>query len=584
MSNTSQNATDSDLAVAQAVATAVREFGPSASTEPRRVQGLISDVLGPAARTRRAEIDAVVMAAEEQIPDDLMARRIGVGEALDRLLDRGLGRDLAQFAVEVWQFAFGLLDPSRPAPSLSKRLTEPTPIPEPAPTETARFDPRFLAASLRAEEPAAPEAPANHRGRWIAVAAIVGALALVGGILAVVMGGAGRPHITVTPPPAQVPRLVFAEEATAFGTAARIWTTSGENLVGKVKLTNTGSSDASVHHVEVLPKSLVADAAAITSDPAHVVIKSDPVIAWDLTIPAGSSETVTYRFKPTKRVTKSRLGTWRDDRAKAAAAFTAESSRPPALTISEPAEGATVATTFVVAGSTDPGATVSVAGAAVTVNPDGTWSHQVAGTTTVVVTASSPYGVTTELTRHVQFPAPTPQVPQTPTPETPGPTTTPKPKRQPATKLCPNGTRVATAASCPTPPAAVTPPPQTPVAPQPPDPTVTCWNGTVVGAGSQCPPRPISITINGPNEIFSDGACGHNYSITATGFTPADVDWPGSGPYDGKTAAVLRFNRPSDADFAYTTTFTVTATAPDGRTATATKSVHVITAPPSGCG
>ena len=113
---------DADVMLANALAQAVREVGRALATEPRRVQGMVSDVLGAESRTRRAEIDAVVLAAEESVPEDLLAERIDVETAMMRLRNRGLDAAVAHFAVEVWRYALGMLAADAEPPSLTNSL------------------------------------------------------------------------------------------------------------------------------------------------------------------------------------------------------------------------------------------------------------------------------------------------------------------------------------------------------------------------------------------------------------------------------------------------------------------------------
>ena len=80
--------------------------------------------------------------------------------------------------------------------------------------------------------------------------------------------------------------------------------------------------------------------------------------------------------------------------------------------------------------------------------------------------------------------------------------------------------------------------------------------------------------------MVTDGTCTFNFRMSATGFTPSAIDWPYGTLYDNKTTATFKF--PVPTDFTYTSTITVVATAPDGRTATDSISVDVIAPPPSG--
>lgn len=119
-----------ETAVARALADAVRVAGSDVASSPPRVRGMVSDVLGDDARTRRAEIDAVVIAVEEGVPERLRPRGdAGAHEAAEQavgmLRARGLDVDVARFAVSVWQYALGLLEEDTPPPTLTVSLEAP---------------------------------------------------------------------------------------------------------------------------------------------------------------------------------------------------------------------------------------------------------------------------------------------------------------------------------------------------------------------------------------------------------------------------------------------------------------------------
>ena len=94
-------------------------------------------------------------------------------------------------------------------------------------------------------------------------------------------------------------------------------------------------------------------------------------------------------------------------------AFTTEQTAAPKLAVLSPPNGQTLLDgTVSVAGSTDPGATVTVNGTAATVNPDGMWLVQLrglpVGPTTLTVTATGKNGVTTNTTVGVSVNPPPP--------------------------------------------------------------------------------------------------------------------------------------------------------------------------------
>lgn len=79
----------------------VTDRGTHISTRPDMVRGGLSDLLGPDARTLRAEIDAVALASEEDVATSL--RDDGGEGVVERLTQRGLRPDVAEAATESWR-------------------------------------------------------------------------------------------------------------------------------------------------------------------------------------------------------------------------------------------------------------------------------------------------------------------------------------------------------------------------------------------------------------------------------------------------------------------------------------------------
>ena len=104
-----------DAAVAQALADVVRRAGPELGTQPRRVRAMLTDVLGSRARDHRAEVEAVVSAAEHGLPNELATGR---GDPA-QLRAAGMDADLARFATDAWGYALGQTAPGALPPTLS---------------------------------------------------------------------------------------------------------------------------------------------------------------------------------------------------------------------------------------------------------------------------------------------------------------------------------------------------------------------------------------------------------------------------------------------------------------------------------
>ena len=78
----------------------------------------------------------------------------------------------------------------------------------------------------------------------------------------------------------------------------RTWTLGGKNgseLTGRVVLSNSTTNPVAHAHTEVFPKSLVDDASKITFDPKpDKVVKADPIVEYDVTVPAKGKVTLSY--------------------------------------------------------------------------------------------------------------------------------------------------------------------------------------------------------------------------------------------------------------------------------------------------
>ncbi len=306
---------EADVMLAKALAQAVREVGRTLAKEPRRVQGMVSDVLGADSRTRRAEIDAVVLAAEEGVPEDLLADRITVDVALARLRARGLDAAVATFAVEVWRYALGMLEADAQPPSLTNSLEHSTPpvATDPAPVTTdGTFEspptinaiapppgtsypqqPGFVAPPPPPPPPQPfqqqpqqrqrpPRSSATPKRRWLLIAAPLVVLAVIAGIIGVVVASnsddkptaapttSATPSTTIgtsttTTQPATTttattlpgaPQRTFAMETTSLGDLTRTWTVNGTQLDATLSFHNAGTADVTDIYYEVVPKSL----------------------------------------------------------------------------------------------------------------------------------------------------------------------------------------------------------------------------------------------------------------------------------------------------------------------------------------
>ena len=95
--------------VAAALRRIVRDHGRRVVEDPTRVRALLADAVGPSARELRAEIDAVVVAAEEGVGtalgDGVAGEDVTADDTRRSLEDRGLAPAMAALAVDAWRSA-----------------------------------------------------------------------------------------------------------------------------------------------------------------------------------------------------------------------------------------------------------------------------------------------------------------------------------------------------------------------------------------------------------------------------------------------------------------------------------------------
>jgi hypothetical protein len=458
-----------DVLLAKALARAVQEVGRSLASEPRRVQGMVSDVLGADSRARRAEIDAVVMAAEEGVAEDLLANRIDLDGALTLLRRRGLDDTVATFAVEVWRYALGLLEDDAEPPSLTNSVPTITSSSDTSSSDTSSSEedvrvfepPAYVPVAVPAMAPprlsgdgeAAPPSDTRRRRRVLVALVAIPAVLAIGAMStyallqddgdsagAVTATTATRETATTSIAPStttavaastttapsvattelvantvQEPLSVVSPvEALPMGEMTRRWAVEGDELVAELSFVNNTAEDQTTRYYETIPKSLAASADAIVANHPPTIVKPDLVLAWDVTVPAGQTFVVTYRTAVPPDTSEATLLAWHQEQIADAAAFAAERATPPLLVVTTPGDTVVSGTEADVTGTTN-GVSLTVNDVPVTINPDGSWVARItglqAGPNTFVSVATSAYGVTTrdESNINVVFPTTTVQ-------------------------------------------------------------------------------------------------------------------------------------------------------------------------------
>lgn len=113
---------DAAEGVRTALRVVVRDHGRRVAEDPTRVRALLVDALGPDAREARAELDAVVVAAEEGVPAAVGASPSAKADARARLEQRGLSPAMARVAVHCWD-AVLVTDPAASTAGVSATAT-----------------------------------------------------------------------------------------------------------------------------------------------------------------------------------------------------------------------------------------------------------------------------------------------------------------------------------------------------------------------------------------------------------------------------------------------------------------------------
>jgi hypothetical protein len=406
-------------AVAEAVREVVRVGGRAICDDPRRVQGMLNDLLGASARSLRAEVDAVVVAADEAVPGIVLAG--GTDEAaLAVLADRGLGREAAGYAVNVWRYALGPAGDAGPPRSTER----PAPIPTPMPTELPPGSypgQTPMATELPYQSPyqPSPRVPSGtgheHEVRSVDEQGGGGRRRLLlGGVVALIALVAAAAWVTIGrgDDPAD-PELAFDVELSDVGRVERRWVVEdGTHLVATLEVNNPVVSEAvsgTLH--EPLPKTLAAGDAEVSSETDYDVIDlkdGEKVLAFPLEIPAGGRRTISYRVELPKdlEVGSGQLEDWQADQVATRRSLTQALNARPSLTISQ--SRSTVTTPMVeLSGTVTDGAIVKVKGVGAVLDGKGRWSIVVRDlkpdTNRIAVVATSRYGVTTTKTATIDY-------------------------------------------------------------------------------------------------------------------------------------------------------------------------------------
>ncbi|MEI2778244.1 MAG: hypothetical protein V9G19_20200 [Tetrasphaera sp.] len=127
-------------AISAALEQVVAELDPAVLESPTRLRAALSDVLGASARTHRAEIDAIALAAEAGVPASL-AKRAEVGlpspvasDLANRISAQGITTEMAHATVRALAT---VIPPTEPIAEATSTPTRPEPEQRPTPATRA---------------------------------------------------------------------------------------------------------------------------------------------------------------------------------------------------------------------------------------------------------------------------------------------------------------------------------------------------------------------------------------------------------------------------------------------------------------
>lgn len=294
-----------DVVVSRAVSDVLATFGPEVLGDARRVRACLTDDLGQQARPRRAEIGAVVIAVEEGVAEQLRSPTFDRATAVQALLARGLSSDVAAYAIDVWRHGLGLNGPNSVAPALpsvveaaaiADDMTDPGIVVDLTDHALATdgLSVEALSATGAVLRTDATPGPARRRTPWLIAGGVLTAAVLLLAFL--VFGGSDDGGTTIVTKNDPATMLRFDSVQLPWGAElSRVWSAKDTGLHAELSFKNTTAAAVTGRHIEAIPKSLADSADQVHSTPlASEILQADPVLAYDVTVEAGATTTITY--------------------------------------------------------------------------------------------------------------------------------------------------------------------------------------------------------------------------------------------------------------------------------------------------
>lgn len=155
----------------------------------------------------------------------------------------------------------------------------------------------------------------RRRTGLIAAAVAVAAAVLVAFAVVLIPGGGNDDEALRTAPAA---RYTFATVTTPEGAeVTRVWELQGDDgdeFVGTLEFVNPTDAPLATSFTEVIPKAIAPDVGDLTFQPQPTVVDPDPVVRYEVTIPAGGSFTARYEAQvPAEGAQRSRLAAWAEE-------------------------------------------------------------------------------------------------------------------------------------------------------------------------------------------------------------------------------------------------------------------------------
>jgi hypothetical protein len=317
--------------VVDALGQVVRDFGRLIGREPDRVRAFLKDLLANQAWTKRRQIDAIVQAAQFNVPDILLTGDSqSTGSSVWAKFDEAaFSATEATYGIDAWATALAIVelpdglrmltsavdpiaeiraevDRNQAATIIPDGLTAATPVamlePTVVPTQS-----QSLSAVSQVHIGSNPELSLPVvRHRWVhrrglIAAVVVAVVAVVGGVsTAMALSGGGshaNAEATRSSGSSAPQQSQFPMETVSWGaTVMRTWALAGDSFNATLDVSNPTESIAMGDVVEVIPKTIATDVHSITFSPQPTqTIAADPIVSFHIELQPHATIAIGYK-------------------------------------------------------------------------------------------------------------------------------------------------------------------------------------------------------------------------------------------------------------------------------------------------